>query len=299
MAQVLPRLGVEASIPVPSRIGLLSVATSPPGASDERWAGGIEYRPEQAVATNFTAALGCPPAALPAATEGPLKVSWDPYVLVHSDKCDVPIPNWIPEVKRRATQALDRFSGFYLERVLWTNQVAGADYGATHPNVSLADTPGVGPSIDLPNGSNQIGVVPGWGFMLKRLSELLGGTRGLIHVTARTLGFLLFYALVERDGETIRAVGADHLVAVGSGYTGSGPDGTITPGAQWIYGTSPVQVRLGAITVPVMNETGLNRTANTIEFKAQRAALASWDRTAHIGLLLCLEDPGPACVVGS
>lgn len=295
MVTVAPRVGVPAPIPVPSRHGLLSVATTPPDNNSRGWQGGITYQPEFSVPdfANAGVEINCPPSDYPGhdTVIEPGLVSWDPYELVHLDTTVCVLPDFLPEVRRRAERNLERFTGHYLENILWTGNVGLVDFDAAHPNVALS-----GPDTYTPVGTTAQGVVTGWGVMLRELGLHIGGVRGVIHVTPRTLSFLNFYGLVEMRGEQLFAKNTDHLVAVGTGYTGNGPSGVAVATEQWIVGTSPVQVRLGPIRVPFVRQgDGFNIENNRFEYRAMRLALASWDRTAHIGVPLCLPDPGPDC----
>jgi hypothetical protein len=88
----------------------------------------------------------------------------------------------------------------------------------------------------------------------------------------------------------------DHIVVPGTGYTGSDPSNN-APGEfhSWIYATSMVELRLGPIEVFFDQSQSINRSTNEIEYRAERMALAHWDRNAHIGLSVCLEDPAGGC----
>ena len=116
----------------------------------------------------------------------------------------------------------------------------------------------------------------------------------MIHVDARLLPFLAFYGLVVREGNLLLTSLADHIVVAGTGYTGSAPSAPQTPltsTTSWIYGT-------GIVEVVLSDPYGTRYTdppANLVEARAERAVLVSWDTNTHIGIPVCLPDPGPDC----
>ena len=91
--------------------------------------------------------------------------------------------------------------------------------------------------------------------------------------------------------------GTDHILVAGTGYDGSDPDLNSAAGEVWLYGTSPVEVRLSDIfLIPDNERESLNRITNTIEIRAERLAMASFDYTVcHVGIPVCIPDPGPDC----
>ena len=119
----------------------------------------------------------------------------------------------------------------------------------------------------------------------------------MIHVPQRLIPFLNYYQLIVRQGNLLQVAGTDHILVAGTGYTGSDPSLNTAAGEVWMYGTSPVEVRLSDIvTVPSSEREALNRETNTLEVRAERAAMASFDYSVcHVGIPVCIPDPGPDC----
>lgn len=215
----------------------------------------------------------------------------------------------LAEVESRARGELETQSSHLIESIFWTNTVDSADFGGSHPNVALSDaslteinTVPTQTQIDagtvyLPNDYLAVPPVSGFKDLTEALSDMLGGARGMIHVEKRVVPFLAFYGLAIQSGQRLVTTLGDHVVVPGTGYTGSAPNGeAASEFYSWIYGTSMVEVLLGPIEVFSEGPADvINRTTNNIEIRAERMALAHWDRQAHIGLTICLEDPAGDC----
>lgn len=238
-------------------------------------------------------------------TDSPDVVEWDPYVIWTGDQCStLGGPPVVDEVMSRTRGELETQTSHKIEEILWTNTVDSADFGASHPNVGISDAslpdqsvaPSFG-SIYTPNAWDAVPPVSGFKVMIEALGDALGGARGMIHVEKRIVPLLAFYGLTVQNGGRLLTTLGDHIVVPGTGYTGSDPAGGASSDEySWIYGTSMVEVLLGPIEVFMENEADvINRTTNEIEIRAERIALAHWDRQAHIGLSICLEDPAGDC----
>ena len=147
------------------------------------------------------------------------------------------------------------------------------------------------------NSGVAVGIVPGISDMIGALNAVLGGSRGIIHVSQTILPYLTFYGVVVRNGNFLQVNGSDHNVIAGTGYSGNDPDGNAAPaGESWIYGTGPVNVVLSTVQiVPDQAVAGIDRSVNEIEVRAERGVAAYFNPCAHIGLPVCLPDPGPEC----
>lgn len=227
-------------------------------------------------------------------------MEWDPYWIWFGDECSTFNRD---EVEARARQSLETQSSHLIEAILWTNTVDSTDYGGSHPNVGLSDASlpdqSVAPSfgtIYTPNAWDAVPPVSGFKTMIEALNDSLGGARGMIHVEARIIPLLAFYGLAVQSGQRLTTTLGDHVVVPGSGYTGSDPaGGAASDEYSWIYGTSMVEVLLSPIEVFATGAEATNRATNQYEIRAERLALAHWDRQAHIGLSICLEDPAGDC----
>jgi hypothetical protein len=127
------------------------------------------------------------------------------------------------------------------------------------------------------------------------LSNALGGRKGMIHVPAPLFHQFAFYGLIRERGPIWETV-TGNVVVPGTGYTGTDPDGDTDPNATWIYGTSPVELRLSQVEiVPGSIDAAIDHANNEIVVRAERLALAYWDLCAHVGVPVCTTDPGPEC----
>ena len=125
------------------------------------------------------------------------------------------------------------------------------------------------------------------------LADCACGARGMIHAPRQLVSAWSQDGLVRHEGGTILTIN-DTIVVSGAGYDGSSPDGEpATSGSVWAYATGIVTVRLSPVVVtPSTIEQALDRSVNTIEYRAERMAAAYWDScclfAAETDLELCL-----------
>jgi len=274
----------------PTRPNLLSSVAAEPRATEGRWQTGIAYQPERAVGGDSIDPCGEVGAGDKTTTAGNAVVEWDPYIIWTGDRCTT-LGVAPDEVEARAIRQLETQTSHLIEAILWTNIVDSADFGASHPNLALADA-----GLALPNAWDSVPPVTGFKDMVTALTTALGGARGMIHIEKRILPHIAFYGLAVQQGQRLVTTLGDHIVVPGTGYDGSDPEGNASSdNYSWIYGTSMVEVLISPIDVFTDLSESVNRDLNLIEFRAERMALAHWDNQAHIGLPLCLEDPAGQC----
>lgn len=310
MTTLGPRAFHLAPIPAPIRTNLLSSVAAEPRPSEGRWQTGIEYQPERYV--GYDSVDPCLEGTK-TITDPPANVQWDPYIIWAADHCSTVgngrvVSDRIEATSSRARRLLETQTSHILESILWTNTVNSIDFGATHPNVSLSDT-SVANGATLPTQAqidagyvyvptNWINypLVTAWRFMMEAMKDMLGGARGMIHVESRLAPDLVYAGLAIQNGGRLVTTIGDHVVIAGTGYTGSSPDeGAASDFHSWMYGTSMVEVLMSPIDVPGEGADLIDRTNNQIEVRAERMALAHWDRQAHIAVPVCLEDPFGDC----
>ncbi len=75
-----------------------------------------------------------------------------------------------------------------------------------------------------------------------------------------------------------------------AGYDGSSPYGAAAEdGSQWAYATGIPVVRLGPVAVyPDSLAEAINRSTNTVEYRAERLAAVGWDGCCHLAAELNL-----------
>ena len=297
------RAVIAPPIHAPSRPNLLSSVSAEPKPTEGRWQLGIAYQPERD-GTGGTGSID-PCGEVGGGTKtivaGPGVVEWDPYIIWVGDECTT-IGTDPRNIEARAIRHLEAQTSHLIETILWTNQVDSADFGASHPNVSLSDAsiypgdPDGGTPITTPNAFFSEPPVTAFKTMIEALTDALAGTRGMIHVERRMLPFLAFYGLAIQSGQRLVTTLGDHIIVPGTGYTGSSPEEDAAGDFYtWIYGTSMVEVLLSEIVVDTDLAGAVNRSTNLIEYRAERMALAHWDRAIHIGVSVCLEDPAGIC----
>jgi hypothetical protein len=119
------------------------------------------------------------------------------------------------------------------------------------------------------------------------------GEQGIIHATRDVIALLssnsqmLFH---NKDKDHLQTMGGTPVV-VGSGYTGTGPDGDANATAsltnKWIYATGTVRVFLG--DVDIVNDSlsqayDVSGNANDMRIKAIRPAAAYFDTSIHLAV---------------
>ena len=120
-----------------------------------------------------------------------------------------------------------------------------------------------------------------------------GGEQGVIHLTRDVAALLasnsnmLFH---EAGKEHLQTLGGTPVI-VGSGYTGTGPDGatgaTATAANKWIYATGTVRTYVGDVDVVNDNLSqayDVSGNANDMRLKAIRPAAVYFDTSIHLAV---------------
>jgi len=210
------------------------------------------------------------------------------------DKCSqMSGPDTYDNTRSRVVAKLERSTAYYVEEGLWTGSPTAVPSSSESVLASTA--------ADDINGGILKGIVPAMSDMIDALNDALRGSRGVVHVPQSLIPFLEFYGMVTRTGNVLQVAGTDHVYVAGAGYPNTDPDGSAPDaGEWWIYGTGAVNVRLGPVGgFPSQPFEALDRSINLVEVRAERAALAYFDPTAHIAVAVCTPDPGPACATSS
>jgi hypothetical protein len=117
------------------------------------------------------------------------------------------------------------------------------------------------------------------------LEDAIGdtGRGGLIHATPSVV---VQWGDGLEDGTYPVTLNGTRVVS-GAGYIGADPatGDTAAAGQAWAFATGPVEVRLGP---PVMTDLAesLDRSDNTVTFRAERYVLATWDTALQVGVLV-------------
>jgi hypothetical protein len=177
------------------------------------------------------------------------------------------------EQRARAVDALTRAEPWQVERAFWTGQAAGATSVFPHlaANAAVAD-----PSISnvqlqcaaTPvSGSVVLDIVEGLGRLEQAAANCYNG-QVTLHIPLILGQDLSDHFLVEPNGGQMKTR-TGSLVSLGGGYTGSGPDGTLTPNVAWIYATGPVFAYRSQPETFNFREM-LDRTTNTLKTIVER-----------------------------
>jgi hypothetical protein len=281
--------------------GLLSVMQFRDN-TDPHWQAGITYEPLCASAstifdTCMVTGTGGPGPTKTATTTRVTRGAL-PFTVFEEVDCG-PI-HWT-DAEAFAQQALLNSESYQLERVFWTG-LAGpvGNQAVINPhlaaNAILYDQSGPTNSILLqpaaaPVTGTAVDPVEGLGLIEKALGDAYNGV-GIIHMPVNVIPHFSMSRLLV-DGPRLKTWNGN-LVAAGTGYPGTGPDGTLPPAGQtWIYATGPVfgyrgQVRvlpIGVNNAARNQQTGFDRNVDTVKAIAERTYVVGWD-CALIAVLL-------------
>lgn len=186
-----------------------------------------------------------------------------------------------------ASDALARVEQTQVETAFWTGTAGGQPVVFPH---LAADTEVLDGTVVLqPVASPAVtgaDVAQALGALEQELADCYKG-QGIIHVPRAALPTLDAWNLAHDDGNGHLVTLAGNLIVAGTGYTGSGPDGT-TPaeGTTWIYATGAAW---GYRSDPYVSQLpdSLDRTSNTLRMQAERTYVIGFEcclLAAHIVL---------------
>lgn len=126
------------------------------------------------------------------------------------------------------------------------------------------------------------------GIALSHLEQAIGDTcrKGMIHATPAVIAGLQAFPLDGSEDTRLETANGTPVVS-GSGYQGVDTPALSTPTAtqDWVFATGPVEVHLGPIVITDIKET-LDRSDNTVTFRAERYVLAVWDTALQAAILV-------------
>lgn len=288
---------VEAPPATPPRYSLLIAA---PTSTDGRWEAGFEFAPEGCASGGRTPVDCFGGTAVLDADDNPDKVGGDTFAVWAADRCST-FGYRARDYLGRARRQLAAIESFQIAEEFWEGSLNGQTSlgGQTIDNRPLVD-----PDSDtLTNGPAD--PVDALALLVGGLGQCGKGRQGMIHVTPQLLAQLAAAQAIYRDsGSWYTPMG--HLVVADDGYTGAGPgeDGGVpASGSQWMYATSMVRIRLGAVVtsppeLPVddtRNPSGwpaaVDPRTNEVLVIAQRLAGIGWDQCCHLAAEVDLAVP--------
>jgi hypothetical protein len=272
--------------PRPPELSLLTSALR--GNVPERWEEGLAF-PAAAMGRLriYDPCGGTPLDLLDRPADAPDDV--DPFVVQAWHTCSTGTARPNDDDRAQALEQVEALTPFAVERELWTRDLARA---RSMPNRGLVATAAdvaagqVRATTLTPTGSETTGVSPiaAVGLLEEALGQHLG--RGYLHVGLRGATFLPSTA----DGNVLRTK-LRSIVVPGSGYPGTGPDGTAAPaGSTWVYGTGPVTVWLSPPVVPADGADVIDRNLNTRTIRAERLAMVAWQGPLFAVLMTLKSD---------
>lgn len=297
----IPLNQVESPDFTPLPYGLWSVVQDR-SASADRWRSGVVWQPICGTAVTtydecvVVTGTGLPPAPPPAkaATHTIAARGAQPFTVFAEIDCSpvgfVNDPFERENAQNAAKVALSQTEMIQVERAFWTG-IAGGTNGVVLPHLAASSSQTVDRIIlqtaaTTVTGSTVLDVVEALGYLESRLDACYGGV-GVIHVPD-----ILFEALVAQhlvvpvggpNGPRLQTQ-RGNLLAVGAGYPGTGPDGTLTPNAVWMYATGAVFGYRGVEPDPQGNMQAaynvrdwLDRSENTMKVLAERTYVIGWD----------------------
>lgn len=288
----LPRVPVaDATTAVPSDFGILSPAATVVSEAGTHWAAGFSYESLDCGTSVHLSSI-CSAASGTDPIVGDPDTRWRDY-LPFSIEVSFACTTWgTLDYEAIAQARLEAAQQKAIEHEFWTGELAKLEQAQwdldgvaeTFPNRFLASTD----SVDV-TPTPGTAVKPRYGLALleKALGDCGTGVRGTIHATRDVASALNLPA-----SNAVLKTPLGNTVIAGSGYTGSGPDGTIPSGqAAWMYATGPVTVRLGDITaIPGSNRAqGTNIAINEVKVYADRPAAATIDGCCMFGVLVDLS----------
>ena len=191
----------------------------------------------------------------------------------------------------RISRQVEGISQHALEVELWDGAIRK---GESHENKALSDA-----SATILNSGTALTARRALALLEHYIGQTSdGGEQGIIHMTRDTAALLasnsnmLFH---ETDKEHLQTLGGTPVV-VGSGYSGTGPDGASGAAAsdtnKWMYATGTVKVYLG--NVDVVNDNlaqayDVSGNQNDMKLKAIRPAAVYFDTSIHLAVRVDLS----------
>lgn len=266
------RTPIPGPLAVPSPVGLIQsspTVNDPPGT---RWQAGFDYDVEGCSGGHTRDPRDHSTKDIEAPATNP---SWDPYLVWGGERCST-LGSAARDWQARARRLLAACEGAQIEEEFWTGAVAKAE---SFPNRYLASED----SDVLTDSDEPTSLTDSLACLEQYLADCNCGQRGMIHATRQIVTHWTGLNLVRREGNLLLTI-HNSIVVPGSGYDGSGPLGqAAAEGSIWAYATGLVEVRRDS-DIQVLggpNSEGVDRATNTMEIRAERLAVASWDGCCH------------------
>ncbi len=271
---------------VPSAFGLLAVVKPENGPSEDQWVRGFsqEWETQLYSATNWDDTDSTSGTVVSAGVPT-YYTEIKPFFIEAEELRSTLGFNGLDRIERLKRQ-LEGVTQHAMEVELWDGAVRK---GESHANVALSSA-----TATILNGGTALS--PRRAIALLEHSIGLasdGGEQGVIHLTRDVAALLasnsnmLFH---EAGKEHLQTLGGTPVI-VGSGYSGTGPDGatgaTATVDNKWIYATGTVRTYVGDIDVVNDNLSqayDVDGNQNDMRLKAIRPAAVYFDTSIHLAV---------------
>lgn len=280
MVALKPRQYVAAPTFTPLPYGLLTaLSTEIRQPSDEHWTGGVTWESictdtvgltydECLVVSGVGGSLPEPPSKSATASFDPRGAL--PFTVYFEIDCSA--PGFYDRVDEAITFATAIAETRAVEQALWTG-VSAPNVASVYPHLA-ADAEVNDENMTLQTAAVVVsgsGIVGALGAVEQSLAQCYGGV-GVIHAPRGLAPAFADAHLLEREGPRYRTPNGN-VIVFGTGYPGTGPDGT---GTNWIYGTGMPFIYRNELTVFQPRES-INRETNTVLALAERTYVIGWD----------------------
>lgn len=271
---------------VPSAFGLLAVIKPENGPDEDQWVRGFSQEWETTLysATNWDDTDSTDGEVVAAGTPT-YYTEIKPFFIEAEELRSTLGFTGLDRIERLKRQ-LEGVTQHAMEVELWDGAVRK---GESHANVALSDA-----SATVLNSGTALSPRRALALLEHHIGLASdGGEQGLIHMTRDVAALLasnsnmLFH---EAGKEHLQTLGGTPVI-VGSGYSGTGPDGvtgaTATDINKWIYATGTVRTYVGDVDVVNDNLSQAYDVAgnqNDMRLKAIRPAAAYFDTSIHLAV---------------
>lgn len=190
---------------------------------------------------------------------------------------------------RRAVAMLGGTEEAAVENVLCTGGAVPGNPHLTDPNLHVLNVVASGSGFTIKwTGLNPVEA-------LAELEEQIGGTKkgGLIHAPPAVVTYWARYRCIQeptKQGDLYTLAGTP--VVCGYGYINAVPDGSnfgnLSNRQDWAFATGPVKIwrEPGILLYPGSYREALNRSNNSLTYRAERPYVICWDGTLQTGVLI-------------
>lgn len=281
-----PNTGIVAAPKImPSEFGLLAVAKPENSVDEDRWARGFsqEWDTDLYSATNYDDTDTTSDAVASNAT--PTRYTEIKPFFIEAQELRSTLGMSKFDYIARLARQLEGVTQKAMEQELWDGAIRK---GESHSNKALSDS-----TAALVNGTTALPAARALALLdFTMASNSPCGENGIIHMTKDIAGLLSASYMIFHNVETghLQTVSGTKII-VGSGYTGTGPDGqtgaTASAGNKWMYGTGTVKTYVGKVDVVNDNLAqgyDVSGNQNDIRLKAVRPAAVYFDTTIHLAV---------------